>query len=158
MVDVVDPATRSRMMSGIQGKNTRPEILIRKALFARGFRYRIHSRDLPGKPDILLPRYRAAILVNGCFWHLHECHLFKWPSSRPEFWHTKLTANRERDRSNLQQLQELGWRTLVVWECALKGKHHLPFDTLINAISDWLHGSEQQGNISGTDSLPQSDG
>jgi DNA mismatch endonuclease, patch repair protein len=158
MTDVVDSATRSRMMAGIQGKNTRPEVLIRKALFAQGFRYRLHHQGLPGKPDIVLPRYRAVILVNGCFWHLHDCHLFKWPSSRPEFWRTKLTANKERDQRTRLQLHESGWRTLVVWECALKGKHRLPFASLIATIADWLRGDSPHSEISGAVAHEPADG
>ena len=149
MTDIVDPATRSRMMSGIQGKNTRPEILIRKALFARGFRYRLHGADLPGKPDLVFPRYRAVVLINGCFWHLHGCHLFKWPSSRPEFWRTKLEANKARDLRILDQLHDAGWRTLTIWECAIKGKYRWSSEQLINAIADWLRQGHPSTNVSG---------
>ena len=93
MADVVDRKTRSRMMSGIRGKNTRPELLIRKGLHARGFRFRLHDKRLPGKPDLVLPKYSAVIFVHGCFWHGHDCHLFKWPQSRREFWRKKITRN-----------------------------------------------------------------
>ena len=128
------------MMSGIKGRDTRPELMIRTALFREGFRYRLNNSHLPGKPDILFPRYNAAVLVHGCFWHGHDCELFKWPSTRPEFWKSKITSNRERDNRTEQQLRELGWRTLLVWECALKGKRRLLFDDVISGITGWLRG------------------
>ena len=108
-MDVVTPAVRSRMMSGIRGKNTKPELLIRKALFAQGFRYRLHDKLLPGKPDLVFPKYHAVIQINGCFWHGHDCSLFKWPSSSSEFWREKITGNRQRDAANCQELERLGW-------------------------------------------------
>ena len=97
MVDVVDSATRSRMMAGIRSKSTQPELTIRKALHAQGFRYRLHPGNVPGHPDIALPRYRAAVFVNGCFWHGHDCQLFHFPATRPEFWREKIARNRLRD-------------------------------------------------------------
>ena len=106
MTDVVDRETRSRMMAGIRGKDTKPELTIRKAIHARGFRYRIHDRRLPGKPDMVFPRYRAVILVNGCFWHGHNCHLFKWPSTRVDFWKTKIERNREKDGETMQAFMQ----------------------------------------------------
>ena len=138
MADVVDPATRSRMMSGIRGKNTKPELLIRKALHARGFRYRLHC-DLPGKPDICLPKHRAVIFVHGCFWHGHGCHLFKWPSTRPEFWRAKIGRNREVDQAAESLLSDDRWRVAVIWECALKGRERLPLEDVISTCADWLH-------------------
>lgn len=140
MIDVVDTKTRSRMMSGIRGKDTSPELMIRKGLFRMGYRYRLHCPDIPGKPDIVFPKYRALVLVNGCFWHGHGCHLFKWPKSRQTFWRDKISGNVERDRRNLEKYHELGWRVLVVWECAIKGKHREPVDELMRSISDWLSG------------------
>jgi DNA mismatch endonuclease (patch repair protein) len=125
-------------MSAIRGKNTRPELVIRKALHALGFRYRLHSADLPGKPDLLFPRYRAVIFVNGCFWHGHDCHLFKWPSTRPEFWRNKINKNRRRDCEVRRALGAAGYRVLTVWECALKGRSSLPFESVVGDISDWL--------------------
>lgn len=141
MADVVDPATRSRMMSGIRGKNTRPELLIRKALHARGFRYRLHC-DLPGKPDICLPKHRAVIFVHGCFWHGHGCHLFKWPSTRPEFWQAKIGRNKEVDRAAEERLTDLGWRVAVVWECALKGRERLQLESVVDRCGSWLTGPD----------------
>lgn len=121
MVDVVDSATRSRMMSGIKGRNTKPEILIRKILHRQGFRFRLHATDLAGKPDIVLPRYHAVIFVHGCFWHGHDCPLFKWPSTRPDFWRDKIERNRKTDNKARQALLDGGWRVGIVWECAIRG-------------------------------------
>ena len=148
MADVVDPATRSRMMSGIRGKNTKPELLIRKALHARGFRYRLHC-DLPGKPDICLPKHRAVIFVHGCFWHGHGCHLFKWPSTRPEFWRAKIGRNCEVDRVAEERLANLGWRVAVVWECAIKGRHRQPTESIPNCVAEWLLSREDSLTIQG---------
>ncbi|MBZ9784276.1 DNA mismatch endonuclease Vsr [Pseudomonas sp. REP124] len=120
-MDVVDQATRSRMMSGIKSKNTTPEIIVRKFLHAHGYRFRLHRADLPGKPDIVLPRQRTCIFVNGCFWHRHAgCKYTYTPKSRLDFWLPKFAKNIERDRINQQALQALGWRTVVIWECYTK--------------------------------------
>lgn len=121
MVDVVDQATRSRMMSGIRGADTRPEILLRKALHRAGFRYRLHAANLPGRPDIVLASRRAAIFVHGCFWHRHErCHWCTTPASNLEFWRSKFERNGERDRAVIETLQSMEWRTAIVWECGLR--------------------------------------
>jgi DNA mismatch endonuclease (patch repair protein) len=118
MTDIVDRATRSRMMSGIRGKDTSPEILVRKFLHRAGLRFRLHVRNLPGRPDIVLPRYRTIVLVNGCFWHRHEgCRYSYMPKSRIAFWKQKFLKNVERDERNQQSLREAGWRVYVVWEC-----------------------------------------
>lgn len=118
MVDVVDKATRSRMMSGIKGKNTRPEMMVRRYLHGRGFRYRLHVKGLPGTPDLVLPKYRAVIFVHGCFWHQHQgCRYATIPKTRKEFWLEKLAANRCRDLANETKLGALGWRVLTIWEC-----------------------------------------
>lgn len=151
MVDIVNSQTRSRMMSGIQGKNTKPEVLIRKALFSRGYRYRLHGQKLPGKPDLVFPKFKAVIFVNGCFWHLHGCHLFKWPASRPEFWKIKLEGNRDRDCRNLQLLHDQSWRTLVIWECAIKGKYRQEFGGVIDHADEWLKGGVKHLEIRGSD-------
>jgi len=140
LADVVDPATRSRMMSGIRGKNTKPELMIRKALHARGFRYRLHCK-LPGKPDLCLPKYRAVIFVHGCFWHGHDCHLFKWPSTRPEFWREKIARNKAVDAAAEAKLLADGWRVATVWECALKGRARLDLENITNRLGDWVTGS-----------------
>ena len=141
MADIVDKATRSRMMSGIRGKDTEPEIIVRKFLHAQGFRFRLHRKDLPGRPDIVLPKYRVAILVQGCFWHGHEdCRLFRLPKSRTEFWKEKIEANRARDKKNLTLLGELGWRTLQIWECAMKGPAKENSELISHRLADFIVG------------------
>ncbi len=134
MADVVTREKRSAMMAGIRGKNTRPEILIRKALYATGFRYRLHGKELPGKPDLVLPKYKTVVFVHGCFWHRHHCHLFKWPSTRRDFWEEKINGNASRDEIQKQQLLAMGWKIIIVWECALKGKQKMEFPKIIIAI------------------------
>lgn len=148
-MDVVSPEKRSQMMSGIRGKNTKPEIIIRKALHGKGFRYRLHVRNLPGKPDIVLPKYQAVVFVNGCFWHKHDCHLFKWPKSRPDFWKKKILRNQENDAIAAEQLLGEGWRVLTVWECALKGKTRLPFHKVMNDIAGWIESDANRKEIAG---------
>jgi len=103
-------------MSGIKGKNTKPELIIRKALFKKGFRFKLHDKSLPGKPDLVLPQYDSVIFIHGCFWHRHDCHLFKWPSTRPEFWKTKINRNVEVDKRNYKVLKKEGWWILTIWE------------------------------------------
>ncbi len=121
MVDRVDAITRSRIMSGIRSKNTKPEMLVRKALHAKGFRYRLHVKDLPGKPDIVLPKYRTVVFVHGCFWHQHPgCKDAFKPQSNTEFWKKKLQGNIDRDRRAQAALALLGWRCLVIWECEVE--------------------------------------
>lgn len=149
MVDVVDTKTRSRMMSGIKGRDTKPELLLRSALHRRGFRYRLHCKDLPGRPDLVLPKYSAIILLNGCFWHGHNCHLFKWPSTRREFWREKIGQNQARDLRNLEHYHRLGWRTLVVWECALKGKTKLGPNQVAEITTRWIQFDSQNAEIKG---------
>ena len=108
-------------MSRIKGKNTKPEELVRKHLFSQGFRYRKNDKRLPGSPDIVLPKYKTVIFVNGCFWHGHEgCKHFVWPKSNEEFWKNKIKTNIERDNKKIEQLEELGWKVIIVWECELK--------------------------------------
>lgn len=126
------------MMAGIRGKNTKPELTLRRGLHADGFRFRLHDRTLPGKPDIVFPRYRAVLFAHGCFWHGHNCHLFKWPSSRPDFWQAKIYRNREVDALASAALREAGWRQGIVWECALKGKARLPIETVLSECATWL--------------------
>lgn len=137
------------MMSGIRGKNTKPELIIRKALHARGFRYRIHCKDLPGNPDLCLPKYRAVIFVHGCFWHGHDCHLFKWPKTRPEFWEAKIGRNREVDADAEARLLAAGWRVATVWECAIKGRERLSLEELTTRCADWLVSGQQRLTIRG---------
>lgn len=121
MVDVVNSAVRSRMMSGIRGKNTKPELQVRQYLHRLGFRYSLHRRDLPGRPDLTLAKRGAVVFVHGCFWHSHAgCRLAAVPSTRPDFWKQKLGANADRDRRNLEDIRNAGWRVAIVWECALR--------------------------------------
>lgn len=120
-MDVHDKVTRSYNMSRIRGVNTKPEETVRKYLFANGFRYRKNDSRLPGKPDIVLPKYKTVIFVNGCFWHVHQgCKDFFWPKNNAEFWKDKLGKNTERDKRNYALLEQQGWRVLIVWECELK--------------------------------------
>jgi DNA mismatch endonuclease (patch repair protein) len=149
MADIVPADVRSRMMAGIRGTNTKPELLLRKGLHARGFRFRLHDRALPGKPDIVLPRYRAVILAHGCFWHGHDCHLFRWPSTRPEFWQAKIERNRMVDARSEAALTDAGWRQGIVWECALKGRTRLPLEDVIDACADWLRSDRPRIEIRG---------
>jgi len=121
MADVMSPEKRSALMSRIRRRDTKPELQIRKALWHAGLRFRLDVRGLPGRPDIVLPRWNAAIFIHGCFWHRHEgCPLFRLPSTRTSFWDTKLAANRERDDLAARSLEATGWRILTIWECALR--------------------------------------
>lgn len=137
-------------MSAIRSRNTAPEMFLRRQLHQRGFRYRLNVRDLPGRPDIVLPRYSAVIFAHGCFWHGHDCHLFRWPGTRVDFWKSKITRNREVDRAALDALQARGWRTAVVWECALRGPSRLPADEVLEGIVEWLTRGEGQLEIRST--------
>ena len=137
------------MMSGIRSKNTKPELLIRRGLHARGFRFRLHDKRLPGKPDLVLPKYSAVIFVHGCFWHRHDCHLFKWPKTRREFWHKKLLRNQEKDVESYARLKEDGWYILTIWECALKGRTRRPLDKVLDMAADWLVYGQRDRQIKG---------
>jgi DNA mismatch endonuclease (patch repair protein) len=137
MTDIVDRQTRSRMMSGIRGKDTKPEMLLRRGLHARGFRYRLHARGLVGRPDLVFPGRRAAVFVHGCFWHRHEgCRFTTTPATRPEFWADKFTANVVRDATAQDALRSAGWRVAVVWECALRAVGQQP--AVIDQVAVWL--------------------
>lgn len=121
MSDIVDPATRSKMMASIKGKNTKPELKVRRGLHQLGVRFRLHRRDLPGSPDLVFPKYRAALFVHGCFWHRHDsCRLAYTPSANDQKWVEKFKTNVERDRRQIALLQQAGWRVFVIWECALR--------------------------------------
>ena len=149
MPDIVDSATRSRMMAGIRSANTRPELTIRKALHAAGFRYRLHPRDVPGKPDMAFARYRAAIFVNGCFWHGHDCPLFRLPDTRRDFWSAKIARNRQRDAEVRQQLHRAGWRVLTVWECAIRGRGAPGLASVIAGAAAWLRSGPASHELRG---------
>ena len=134
MADVHSPETRSFNMSQIKGKNTKPEELVRRYLFSHGYRYRKNVSTLPGKPDIVLPKYRTCILVNGCFWHKHEgCKYFVWPKNNAEFWKKKITGNVERDLRQQNELRLLGWKVIVIWECELKKDR---FNETMNSVEE----------------------
>ncbi|MGP1275832.1 MAG: very short patch repair endonuclease [Caulobacterales bacterium] len=151
MADIVSREKRSQMMAGIKGKDTKPELLVRRALHARGYRFRLHRKDLPGKPDIVLPKYRVAIFVHGCFWHGHDCHLFKWPKTREQFWREKIGRNQERDAEARKALVTEGWRVLVIWECALKGAFRVPGDKISSTFKNWLEYGPALKEIRGND-------
>lgn len=141
MADVVPPEVRSRMMAGIRGKDTKPELLVRRALHSEGFRYRLHDARLPGKPDMVFPKHRAVVFVHGCFWHGHDCHLFRLPATRPEFWLAKIHGNVQRDRKAVGALWQAGWRVGTVWECALKGRTRRPAGEVFANLAEWLQGN-----------------
>lgn len=144
MADIVDPETRSRMMAGIRNGNTKPEMALRRALHARGLRFRLHDRKLPGRPDIVLPRFRAVIFVHGCFWHRHEgCRFASTPKTRADFWQTKFVANFQRDVHNVKDLLRVGWRVLIIWECALKKPEKIA--QTIESATRWLDNETRSG-------------
>ena len=153
MADVVSASKRRQMMSGIKSRDTKPELLIRRGLHQRGFRFRCNVSNLPGKPDIVLAKYRAVVQVHGCLWHQHECHLFKWPCAddpvKAEFWKKKITGNRSRDQRQLFELINRGWRVAVVWECALKGKQRIATDDLLKQLGNFLLSSTSIFEITG---------
>ncbi|HEO1831601.1 TPA: very short patch repair endonuclease [Acinetobacter baumannii] len=138
MIDIVDTSTRSRIMASIKGRDTKPEILIRKLLHKRGFRFRLHVKELPGKPDVVLKKYKAVIFINGCFWHGHkDCHLFKLPATRTDFWEEKINKNQLNDTKTIKLLLDNDWRVCVVWECSVRGAKK-DLNMVINSISNWL--------------------
>jgi DNA mismatch endonuclease (patch repair protein) len=149
----VDQQTRSRMMAGIRGKNTRPELVLRQALHARGFRFRLHSKNVPGRPDLVLAKHRAVIFVHGCFWHRHQgCRYATTPSTRLEFWKAKFEANVLHDRDVQTTLMEARWRVATVWECALRKQHQVAAS--VDALSAWLNSNDQRIEIGQEDGSP----
>jgi DNA mismatch endonuclease (patch repair protein) len=146
MTDVLTPAQRRLNMSRIRGKDTKPELLLRGGLHAQGFRFRLHRKDLPGRPDLVFSSRRAIIFVHGCFWHGHDCPMCKMPTTRPEFWRTKIAVNRERDARAIRALLAERWRILTVWECALRGPGRLPHESIMQLCKAFLADSEV-GNI-----------
>lgn len=139
MTDIVDVSTRSRMMAGIGPRNSKPELVLRRALHARGLRYRLHDRKLPGTPDMVFRRFGAVCFVHGCFWHRHAgCPYATDPATRPDFWQAKFGANVERDRRVREALLEAGWRVAIVWECALRGNRA---ECAALRLDHWLHGT-----------------
>ncbi len=135
-MDVHDKETRSYNMSRIKGKDTKPEEIVRKYLFSQGFRYRKNDPKLPGKPDVVLPKYRIVIFVNGCFWHHHDCRYFVWPKNNAEFWKEKINRNVERDLRNVAELEKMGWHVVNVWECELKNNREKTLQDLVAEIDE----------------------
>jgi DNA mismatch endonuclease (patch repair protein) len=138
MADIVPPDVRSRMMAAVRGKDTLPEMTLRRGLHRAGFRFRLHANNLPGRPDMVFPKYRAALFVHGCFWHGHDCHLFRLPATRRDFWAGKVERNRANDARSSQLLAAERWRVGVVWECALKGRARLPLPLVLDSCARWL--------------------
>jgi DNA mismatch endonuclease (patch repair protein) len=149
MTDVHDRATRSRNMAAVRGKNTKPELLIRKGLFREGFRFRLHDRWLPGRPDIVLPKHKAVIQIHGCFWHGHDCELFRWPASRESFWRAKIGQNQVRDEVSGTELGDMGWRVLTIWECALRTGGPKASERAIQRTVRWLRSGRRTGVVRG---------
>lgn len=150
MVDVLTPAQRQFNMSRIRGKDTKPEMLLRRGLHASGFRFRLHRRDLPGRPDLVFPARRAVIFAHGCFWHGHACPMCRMPDTRREFWAAKITGTRSRDEAAENKLLLMGWRVLVVWECALRGPAQLPEGEVIGCCAEFLRSDHLlTGNLTG---------
>lgn len=145
-MDTVSRIVRSRIMASVRTRNTGPELLLRKALHRLGLRFRLHSRHLPGSPDIVLPKFKTVIFVHGCFWHSHGCRLSTVPSTRKEFWQEKFASNTLRDRRNAVQLLATGWRVIVVWQCALKSSEDLPFFVAVR-VQRWLAGTKKRLEI-----------
>ena len=155
MADVLTPAQRRLNMSRVRDRDTKPEMLLRRALHARGLRFRLHRRDLPGRPDLVFSRYRTCLLVHGCFWHGHNCVLFQWPATRQAFWADKIAGNRRRDRETLKRLLDAEWRILVVWECALRGPGRRDFSAAIDECVSFITGSSAQAEIIGYESTKE---
>lgn len=150
MVDVMDAGARSALMSRIQAKDTKPELIVRRLLWRRGFRFRLHGRKLPGKPDLILPKWGAVVFVHGCFWHRHEgCPYFRLPKTRTDFWDTKLGRNRERDAATIAALRQMGWRVAIVWECSIRTDHLAAADQL----SAWITGGSDHTQIEALDGV-----
>jgi len=153
MPDIYSSKKRSEIMSKISGKDTGPEIIVRKYLFANGFRYKKNVKNLPGKPDIVLPKYKAVIFIHGCFWHNHrECKKSKLPQTRTEFWENKIAGTVIRDKRNISDLAKQGWRIAIVWECGTKKKDNLKY--IINKLSEWIvDGKSKRIELSGQEIL-----
>lgn len=149
MTDVLTSEQRRRNMSRIRGRDTKPEMLVRKGLHALGLRFRLQDRSLPGRPDLIFPKYRTVILVHGCFWHGHDCPMFRLPATRPDFWRTKINANQTRDQRTHAELLALGWRILTIWECALKGTARWQVDMLFDTCVNFIRGTEPTQQIAG---------
>ena len=146
-MDVLTPEQRQRCMASIAGRNTKPEVLLRKALFLLGLRYRLHDKHLPGTPDLVFHKFQAVVFVHGCFWHGHGCRLFVTPSTNRDFWVAKIARNRSRDEVAVHSLRGLGWRVMTVWECALRGRDKSPSADVARRVKQWLHGRRSIGEL-----------
>lgn len=148
-MDVLTAEQRRLNMSRILGKDTKPEMQLRRGLHAAGLRFRLHAPGLPGRPDIVLPRYRAVLMIHGCFWHGHDCPLFKMPATRREFWAKKICGNRARDQRSAEALQRAGWRVLTIWECSLKGPSRRPLPNIMELCVAFIRGSASKADLAG---------
>ena len=146
-VDPPPSPLRSRIMAAVRGKNTKPELAVRRILHAAGFRYKLHAKDLPGRPDIVLPRHGTVILVHGCFWHGHGCQRFRLPSTRAQWWDEKIKRNRRRDANVAEELVRSGWRVFLIWECALEGRGARSRETIVPMFTDWLKCGDMRGEF-----------
>lgn len=146
MADQLSREQRSRNMALIRSKDTKPEMVIRRGLHARGFRYRLHSTAFPGKPDLVFPKYRAVIWIHGCYWHGHDCGEVKPATTNVSYWSPKIARNRERDRCNIAAIEAAGWRYLTIWECAFRRKGATALDETITNVAEWL----REGHLSAT--------
>lgn len=155
-MDIYSTEQRRRLMRRVKNKDTKPEMSIRRALHSLGFRYRLHVSTMPGRPDIVLPRYRAVIQVHGCFWHGHDCERFTLPRTREAFWQRKIEGNRDRDERNTAALNKHGWRQLTIWECALRGRGRLGLQKTVARTAWWLrHGTDNECVRSHDAELPE---
>lgn len=141
--------TRSKNMAAIKGRDTKPEMTIRRGLHARGYRFRLHDRKIPGTPDIVFRKHAALIDIRSCFFHGHDCDLFQMPRTRQDFWSNKIASNRLRDQRNLEAQLELGWRVAIVWECSLRGRNKIGEDAVLDKLSAWLSSDEKSLEIKG---------
>lgn len=151
MTDVHDRETRSRNMAAIRSKNSKPEIVFRKSLFARGYRYRLHRKDLAGRPDLVLAKHRIAVFVHGCFWHLHDCHLFRWPKTNAKFWKRKISGNAQLDVEHQDVLIRSQWRVAVIWQCAIEGRRRKTMTAVLDEFEAWLEDDKARLEITGED-------
>lgn len=147
--DPLTPEQRRLCMSRIRATDTKPELIVRRGLHALGLRYRLHDRKLPGTPDMVFAGHRALLFVHGCFWHGHDCPLFKLPATRADFWEAKIAGNRSRDARALNALEVSGWRSLVVWECSMRGRAKLPMDELLGRSFRWITQTLPSAEIGG---------
>lgn len=156
-MDVLTPEQRRFNMSRIRGKDTKPEMIIRRGLHAAGLRFRLHAKELPGRPDLIFPRHQAAIQVHGCFWHGHHCPMCRLPATRQEFWSAKISGNRKRDQKTSAALLASGWRLLIVWECSLRGRARKSEEEVTSLCIEFILSSRKEAALSGDWQLDDSD-